>query len=494
MRTALSVAGFPRVISNMVVVPPLLPGLVPNVVVVPPLLPGPAPNVVVVPPLLLGPAPNVVVVPPLFLGPVPNVVKVPTLFLEKQRGHHHRLLAGLAGAGWPGPSPPCPRARPARPGRLHNQSSDCIIILNFSQPARPAQGSDGSEGRMGARVAVAGASGYAGGELLRLLAGHPEFELGPVTAQSSVGRPIADVHPHLAGLLSLAGRSFDAADLLQDAGCDLVFLALPAGESAPLAAGLDPGVALVDLGPDFRLADPHAWARHYRSPHAGRWTTGLPELPGARKRIRAAKRVAVPGCYATAAIVALAPLLAARVIEPHDIVIVAASGTSGAGRSLRADLLASEVMGAVSAYQAAGTHRHTPEIEQALGETAGQHGITVSFTPILAPVPRGILATCTARLAGGAATAELTQTLARAYAGEPFVCLLPGGRWPTTAAVTGSNGVHLQAAADPRTGRATVVAAIDNLGKGAAGQAIQDANLMLGLAETVGLTTIGVAP
>jgi N-acetyl-gamma-glutamyl-phosphate reductase len=347
---------------------------------------------------------------------------------------------------------------------------------------------------MGARVAVAGASGYAGGELLRLVAGHPDLELGPVTAHSSAGRPIAETHPHLAGLPSLAGRCFDAADSVHGSGCDLAFLALPAGESAPLAAGFDPGVALVDLGPDFRLADAGAWARHYQSPHAGRWTTGLPELPGARGQIQAATRVAVPGCYATAAIVALAPLLAAGMIEPRDIVIVAASGTSGAGRSLRTDLLASEVMGAVSAYQAAGTHRHTPEIEQALGETAGQGGVTVSFTPVLAPMPRGILATCTARLAGAAATAELRQALAGAYAGEPFVCLLPAGRWPTTAAVAGSNGVHLQAAADPRAGRATVIAAIDNLGKGAAGQAIQNANLMLGLPESAGLSAIGVAP
>ena len=352
---------------------------------------------------------------------------------------------------------------------------------------------------MGARVAVAGASGYAGGELLRLLAGHPDLEIGPVTGQSSAGRPIAEVHPHLAGVPSLAARSFDALDTVAGSGCDLVFLALPAGESAPLAAGLDPAIRVVDLGPDFRLSDAGAWARHYQAPHAGRWVTGLPELPGAREQIRAATRVAVPGCYATASIIALTPLMAAALIEPHDVVIVAASGTSGAGRSLRPDLLASEVMGAVSAYQAGGTHRHTPEIEQALGEAAGlggagEHSVTVGFTPILAPMPRGILATCTARLTGHQATAEVRQALAEHYTGEPFVCLLPQGRWPTTAAVAGSNGVHLQAAADARTGRVTVVTAIDNLGKGAAGQAIQNANLMLGLPETAGLSAIGVAP
>jgi len=354
---------------------------------------------------------------------------------------------------------------------------------------------------MGARVAVAGASGYAGGELLRLLAGHPDLELGPVTAESNVGRSIAELHPHLAGLPSLAARTFEAAEALATAGCDLAFLALPAGQSARLAGDLGQGIKLVDLGPDFRLADADAWARHYQGAHAGRWATGVPELPGARGRIRAATRVAVPGCYATAAIVALAPLAAAGLIEPDDVVIVAASGTSGAGRSPRPDLLGSEVMGAVSAYLAGGAHRHTPEIEQALGEAAGQSagpgraggpdGWKVSFTPLLAPMPRGILATCTARLRPGAGP---RAALAEAYAGEPFVSVLPDGRWPTTGAVAGSNGAHLQAAADPRTGRATVVAAIDNLGKGAAGQAVQIANLMLGLPEAAGLTACGVAP
>jgi N-acetyl-gamma-glutamyl-phosphate reductase len=355
---------------------------------------------------------------------------------------------------------------------------------------------------MGGRVAVAGASGYAGGELLRLLAGHPDLELGPVTAESSAGRPIAELHPHLAGVPSLAGRTFDAAGALTGSGCDLIFLALPAGQSARQAADLGLDTRLVDLGPDFRLADATAWGRHYQGPHAGRWATGLPELPGARERIRAATRVAVPGCYATAAILALAPLAAAGLVEPDDVVIVAASGTSGAGRSLRPDLLGSEVMGAVSAYQAGGAHRHTPEIEQALGEAAGQParvggpgGWTVSFTPLLAPMPRGILATCTARLPPGASSgAGLRAALAEAYAGEPFVCVLPDGRWPTTGSVAGSNGAHLQAAADARTGRATVVAAIDNLGKGAAGQAVQNANLMLGLPEAAGLTACGVAP
>jgi N-acetyl-gamma-glutamyl-phosphate reductase len=350
---------------------------------------------------------------------------------------------------------------------------------------------------MGARVAVAGGSGYAGGELLRLLAGHPDLQLGPVTAGTNAGLPIGEVHPHLAGLPSLAGRRFEAAEAVAGSGSDLAVLALPAGQSAAVVGALGHDIKIVDLGPDFRLADAAAWARHYPVPHAGRWPAGLPELPGAREQVKAAARVAVPGCYATAAIVALAPLLAAGLVEPEDIVILAVSGTSGAGRVLKPELLATEVMGAVSAYQAGGTHRHTPEIEQALGEACGQAGVTVSFTPVLAPMPRGILATCTARLAPGnpgPATGLVREALAEAYAGEPFVCLLPEGRWPTTAAVAGSNGMHLQAAADTRTGRVTVVAAIDNLGKGAAGQAIQNANLMLGLPETAGLTACGVSP
>jgi N-acetyl-gamma-glutamyl-phosphate reductase len=356
---------------------------------------------------------------------------------------------------------------------------------------------------MGARVAVAGASGYAGGELLRLLAAHPDLELGLVTAGSHAGQPVAAVHPHLAGLPSLAGRRFDPADSAVASGCDVAFLALPAGQSGAVAHGLGQDVRVVDLGPDFRLADSSAWDRHYPVPYAGRWTTGLPELPGARDQIGQASRVAVPGCYATAAILALSPVLAAGLIEPQDIVIVAVSGTSGAGRALRPELLGSEVMGAVSAYQAGGTHRHTPEIEQALAEAASRAGPgglapSVSFTPLLAPMPRGILATCTARARPAGhdlpGTAQVRAALADAYSGEPFICLLPEGSWPTTAAVAGSNAAHLQAASDARSGRITVVAAIDNLGKGAAGQALQNANLMLGLPETAGLTPAGIAP
>jgi N-acetyl-gamma-glutamyl-phosphate reductase len=358
---------------------------------------------------------------------------------------------------------------------------------------------------MGTRVAVAGASGYAGGELLRLLAGHPDLEITAVSAGSSAGKPITSIHPNLVGHPAFDGKNFAATDAATLGEAELVFMALPHGESAKLADAL-PHARIIDLSADFRLGDEQAWHRFYGADvaHAGRWAYGLPELPSlpgkpsAKENIRQARTVAAPGCYATTSILALAPLLAAGLAEPDDIVIVAASGTSGAGRSLRADLLASEVMGSMSAYKVGGTHRHTPEIEQALSEASGLD-VTLSFTPTLAPMPRGILATCTARLTEAAKASTdpagaLRAALAQAYAGSPFVHLLPAGQWPATAAVYGSNGAHLQAAADLHAGRAVVISTTDNLGKGAAGQAVQLANLMLGLPETAGLTTHGVAP
>ena len=350
---------------------------------------------------------------------------------------------------------------------------------------------------MGIRVAVAGASGYAGGELLRLLAGHPDLEIGAVTAGTSAGKPITAIHPNLTGHPAFDGRDFQPTDLGTLGNAELIFMALPHGESAVLAREL-PDSRIVDLSADFRLADEDAWNRFYGVPYAGRWAYGLPELPGARQAIKTARTAAAPGCYATAAILALAPLLGAGLVSPADIVIVAASGTSGAGRAPRPDLLASEVMGSMSAYKAGGTHRHTPEIEQALGELA-RSDVTISFTPVLAPMPRGILATCTARLTTAAANDQDSDTLLRkafedAYAGGPFAHLLPAGQWPASGALSGSNGAHLQVTADTHAGRAVVVSAIDNLGKGAAGQAVQIANLMLGLPETAGLTSHGVAP
>jgi N-acetyl-gamma-glutamyl-phosphate reductase len=343
---------------------------------------------------------------------------------------------------------------------------------------------------MGLTAAVAGASGYAGGELLRLLAGHPDLDIGPLTADRSAGQPVSTVAPHVPGL---ADRVLDPTDPALLATADIVFLAMPHGESAAIAAALPPGVPVVDLGADHRLADDAAWERFYSTPYAGQWTYGLPELAGARAEIAASTRVAAPGCYPTATILGLAPLLAAGLVEPTDIVVVAASGTSGAGRSLRTDLMSAEVMGALSAYKAAGAHQHTPEIEQGLGLAAGTP-VRVSFTPVLAPMPRGILATSTARIRPGVGAADVRAALEAGYADEPFITVLPAGQWPHTGAVLGANTAHIAAGVDEHAGRAVVVTAIDNLTKGAAGQGVQCANLMLGLPETAGLPTAGVAP
>jgi N-acetyl-gamma-glutamyl-phosphate reductase len=333
---------------------------------------------------------------------------------------------------------------------------------------------------MGARVAVAGASGYAGGELLRLLAGHPDVEIVAVTGHERAGEPLVAVHPNLA--LDLPLRATEPA-ALSDA--DLVFLALPHGRSAALAAQLPATTKIVDLGADHRLRSAAAWADYYGGPHAGAWTYGLPELPGQRDAIRAADRVANTGCYAVATILALAPLIGAGLACPEDVVVVAASGTSGAGRGLKPNLMASEVMGSLTPYKV-GAHQHVPEIKQASGAR------TLSLTPVLAPMPRGILATVTAGALVGATPATIRAALA--YRDEPFVRLLPEGVWPSTGSTIGSNAAQLQSTVDKDSGRILVTCAIDNLGKGAAGQAVQCANLMLGLPETAGLTAHGVAP
>jgi N-acetyl-gamma-glutamyl-phosphate reductase len=340
------------------------------------------------------------------------------------------------------------------------------------------------------RAAVAGASGYAGGELLRLLAGHPSIEVAALAAGGRAGEFVGAVHPNLT---TLADRPLVPTDAGVLADADIVFLALPHGESAAIVASLPPDLPVVDLGADFRLADPAAWEQYYGGRHAGTWTYGLPELPGQRALIAGSRRVANPGCYATSVALALAPVLAAGLAAPGDVVVVAASGTSGAGRKASDALLASQVMGSMSAYKVGGVHQHTPEMEQALAAACGAD-VRMSFTPLLAPMPRGIVSTCTARAATGITEVDVRSALQEAYADEPFVHVLPAGTWPQTGAVSGGNGVHVQCAVDQHSGRVVVVSALDNLGKGAAGQALQNANLVLGLDETAGLTANGVAP
>ncbi|WP_329098736.1 N-acetyl-gamma-glutamyl-phosphate reductase [Actinomadura citrea] len=342
---------------------------------------------------------------------------------------------------------------------------------------------------MGIRTAVAGASGYAGGEVLRILAGHPEFEIGALTAGSNAGTALGAHQPHLR---SLAGRVLEETTPGTLSGHDVVFLALPHGRSGPLAEQLGEDVLVIDCGADHRLADPGDWERFYGTPHAGTWPYGLPELPGQRDALRSTRRVAVPGCYPTAVSLAMFPALAAGLAEP-DVVVVAASGTSGAGRALKPHLLGSEVMGSVSAYAAGGTHRHTPEMIQNLSAAAGER-VSVSFTPTLVPMSRGILATCTAKARPGVTAASLRAAYEQAYAGEPFLGLLPEGQWPATSMTLGANTVLVQVVLDEAAGRVVVVAAVDNLTKGTAGGAVQSANLALGLPEELGLTTIGVSP
>lgn len=342
---------------------------------------------------------------------------------------------------------------------------------------------------MGIRAAVAGASGYAGGEILRLLVGHPEFEVGALTAGSNAGSRLGEHQPHL---YPLADRLLAPTTPSGLSGHDVVFLALPHGQSGPLAAELDTETLIVDCGADFRLSDPAAWHRFYGTPHAGTWPYGLPELPGQRARLRTTRRIAVPGCYPTASTLALYPAFLAGIAEP-DVVIVAASGTSGAGRALKPNLLGSEVMGSASGYAVGGTHRHTPEIIQNLSSVAGEP-VTVSFTPVLVPMSRGILVTCTAKARPGVTARQVRAGYEAAYADQPFVRLLPEGQWPATAMTLGANTALVQVAVDEAAGRIVAVAAIDNLTKGTAGGAVQSANLALGLPEELGLPTIGVSP
>lgn len=342
-------------------------------------------------------------------------------------------------------------------------------------------------------VAVAGASGYAGGEILRLLLGHPAYAagrltIGALTAASSAGTALGEHHPHL---MPLADRVLEATDAGTLAGHDVVFLALPHGHSAALAEQLGPETIIIDCGADFRLTDAATWERFYGSEHAGAWPYGLPELPGNREALRSATRIAVPGCYPTAALLALLPAVAAGLVEPA-VTVVAVSGTSGAGRAANVDLLASEVIGSARAYNIGGAHRHTPEIAQGLSAVSGGGDVTVSFTPVLIPTARGILATCTARTS--ASLPEIRAAYDTAYADEPFVFVLPDGKLPRTGSVIGSNAAQIAVAVDADAGVLVAICAIDNLVKGTAGAAVQSMNLALGWPETDGLSTVGIAP
>jgi N-acetyl-gamma-glutamyl-phosphate reductase len=343
-------------------------------------------------------------------------------------------------------------------------------------------------------AAVAGASGYAGGEVLRLLLAHPDIEIGALTAASSAGSPLGDHHPHL---VPLADRILQPTTTEILSGHDVVFLGLPHGESGAVAAELGDDVLVIDCGADFRLQSADEWTEFYGGQHAGTWPYGLPELivgeGRQRDQLKGVGRIAVPGCNVTAITLGIQPAVAAGLVESTDLVAVLANGFSGAGKAPKTHLMASEGLGAASAYGVGGVHRHVPEIMQNL-RMAGADEVTISFTPTLVPMARGILATTTARLTAGVDIDAIRAAYDAVYADEPFVQLLPEGRWPTTAATLGANTAQIQVAVDRRANRLVAVSAIDNLVKGTAGGAIQSMNLALGLAETTGLTTIGVAP
>jgi N-acetyl-gamma-glutamyl-phosphate reductase len=348
---------------------------------------------------------------------------------------------------------------------------------------------------MSLSVAVAGASGYAGGELLRLLAGHPELTVATVTAFSNAGQQLIRVQPHLRSLEHLTFVETTPENL---AGHDVVFVALPHGKSGELTAHLPESTLVIDCGADHRLSSEADWADFYGGEFYGAWEYGLPELvraDGSKQRdaLAGVSRIAVPGCNVTAITVGLAPVVQAGAVLADDIVAVLAVAPSGAGKSLATHLLASEMLGSASAYGVGGVHRHTPEIRQNL-RVAGGSDVRVSFTPMLVPMARGILATSTARLAPGATAAQVHDAFEEAYADEPFVHVLPSGQFPRTADTVGANVALIGVAIDENAGRVVTVTAIDNLVKGTAGAAIQAANIALGLTETAGLGINGVAP
>ena len=348
------------------------------------------------------------------------------------------------------------------------------------------------------RVAIAGASGYAGGEVARLLSEHPEFEVATVTAHSLVGQSVEQVHPHLS---SLHGRVFQKTTLEVLAGHDVVVVALPHGDSGELGETLLAGGGqkiLVDLGADRRLENPADWDAFYGGTHYAPFTYAMPELPrlsgpSSRELIRGATTLAAPGCNATAITLALVPLVSRGIIAPQDLSAVLAVGSSGAGKTPRSDLMGSELHGSANPYAVGGIHRHIPEIQQNLRISTG-HDVTLSMTPVLVPMSRGILATCSGLRVSRHSAEDVHRELQDAYATEPFVSVLPLGQFPRTGDVVGSNQVHLGVALDESVNRVIVISTIDNLVKGTAGAAIQSLNLALGCEETLGLGRNGVAP
>lgn len=335
------------------------------------------------------------------------------------------------------------------------------------------------------KIGIVGASGYAGGELLRLLSNHPNFEISFIAAYANAGEPITGVHPHLT---EFEGKSFSSVKVDDLNKCDLVFTALPHGESAKIIGQLNKEVKIVDLGADYRLTDRSQWDKYYEGSYAGSWTYGLPELTD-HELIAQSKYVANPGCYATAIALSIAPVLTE--IDSEDIVVVAASGTTGAGRTAKVTLLGSEVMNSLTSYKFGGVHQHTPEIEQILTLISNK-SVKISFTPILAPMPRGILATVTAKLHSSTSENKIRAIYSDFYRKSKFVSLLSEGQMPMSSSVLGTNNALMQIAVDSHVNRIVVSTVIDNLGKGAAGQAIQNANLMCNLAEDAGLRLAGV--
>nr|MBS1900198.1 N-acetyl-gamma-glutamyl-phosphate reductase [Actinomycetota bacterium] len=353
-------------------------------------------------------------------------------------------------------------------------------------------------------VAVSGASGYAGGEILRLLASHPDVEIRTVTAHSNAGQKLSEHQPHLRSLAHLTLQDTTPEIL---AGHDIVFLALPHGQSGQYTDALGDVPLVIDAGADHRLTSQTAWDAFYGGAFHEPWSYGVPELlvDGGKQRehLRGATRIAAPGCNASTVSLSLAPGVAAGVIDPSDIVTVLAVGPSGAGKSLKPHLLGSEILGSANPYAVGGTHRHIPEIRQALAAASGpatgseilaSEGIRISFTPVIVPMARGILATSTAPIAPGATDAQIREAWESAYDGETFVQLLPEGSVPRTADVLGANTALLGLAIDRAANRVVVVTAVDNLVKGTAGAAIQSMNIALGLTETTALTINGVAP